>query len=1141
MVLSAAGAAKPLDVTAAPPVLSQNSAVEGGGDLTLLVNGSGFASDATVQWNGAPLATSVVNPGQLQATVPAADLAEEGTATVTVASATKGSGTIAPQTFTIADAPLAAAPLAAMPVLQFEGSPSLNKVLARFTDADPGGTVTDYTANITWGDGTSSAGTVQVDPAGGFDVVGSHTYAEEGSYNTSVQIADAGGSTLSVTGSTTVADAALHATAPAAPLTGTENATTAPGSVLASFTDDNPAAAGDFTASINWGDGTSSAGTVVADGHGGFNVQGSHLYAEEGSYSASVQITDAGGSTATAAATVKIADAPLTAGSTPPVTVQEGDLGLPVIPLGSGKSLPHDVATLDTLTVAHFTDPGSDGTPADYTAMVNWGDGTSSPGIVVTNDAGGFDVRSSHAYADVGSYPLSVVITDAGGSSVTAANSATVTDAPLTAAGTPLTAKEGSALAGVVVANFTDANRLATAADYKVSINWGDGTTSTGTVVALPPPPVALGVPLPPLGFNVQGSHTYSEGGAYKVSVVITDDGGSSVTAAGTATITDAPLTAAGNSLGATEGQNFGGVLATFQDAKAGEPVGQYSATINWGDGTSSAGVIAALGTAGKYAVQGTHTYTVGGWYTVQVTIGDKGGAGAVAKSHIRVADAALTATGNTVLATEGHSFTLTLATFTDANPLARAADFKAIIFWGDGNSDYATITPDKSKAGTFDVTGSHLYIEEGAYPIKVQIRDAAGGGASVSGTINVADAPLAAVFKPTSGFEGNAVTGVLATFTDGDPWGVKGDYKATINWGDGTSSAGTLKENVFGAWNVSGTHTYNVEKGYKVSVTITDKGGASTTVSDTVTIADAPLFATGRAVKAVEGTSFTGVVATFDDAYPFGVAGNYSATINWDDGTSSAGTIVANGDGFDVMGTHTYAREGVHKVTVKIKDVDGSTATATGTARVADAPLTALGSSITASEGIALMATVATFTDGNPAAPASNFTAMIRWGDGSSSPGTVLAKGGGKFAVQGTHTYAREGSYAVTVKVQDQGGSKASAGTTINIQDAALAAHGVSFMAMLDRPYAGVVATFTDADGFSKAGTFSATIDWGNGKTSAATIKADPSGGFDVVGNNTYLTSGNFNVTVTIKDIDGSTAVAHSSAHVLMILGKAS
>ena len=71
-----------------------------------------------------------------------------------------------------------------------------------------------------------------------------------------------------------------------------------------------------------------------------------------------------------------------------------------------------------------------------------------------------------------------------------------------------------------------------------------------------------------------------------------------------------------------------------------------------------------------------------------------------------------------------------------------------------------------------------------------------------------------------------------------------------------------------------------------------------------------------------------------------------------------------------------------------------------------------AAGPTVSGTEGTAISdATVATFTDANPNATASDFTATIDWGDGTSTSGTVVAQSGGSFAVDGTHTYADEAS----------------------------------------------------------------------------------------------------------------------------------
>ena len=44
--------------------------------------------------------------------------------------------------------------------------------------------------------------------------------------------------------------------------------------------------------------------------------------------------------------------------------------------------------------------------------------------------------------------------------------------------------------------------------------------------------------------------------------------------------------------------------------------------------------------------------------------------------------------------------------------------------------------------------------------------------------------------------------------------------------------------------------------------------------------------------------------------------------------------------------------------------------------------------------------------------------------GDGHTSSGTVTGPTGGPFTVTGSHQYAEEGNYTVSVKVADDGGS---------------------------------------------------------------------------------------------------------------------
>ncbi len=81
--------------------MSPVSAAAGGAALTLTLNGTGFVSTSTVTWNHSPLATTFVSGTQLKANLPAAEVAQAGTALVEVVNPAPGGGGSALLNFTI--------------------------------------------------------------------------------------------------------------------------------------------------------------------------------------------------------------------------------------------------------------------------------------------------------------------------------------------------------------------------------------------------------------------------------------------------------------------------------------------------------------------------------------------------------------------------------------------------------------------------------------------------------------------------------------------------------------------------------------------------------------------------------------------------------------------------------------------------------------------------------------------------------------------------------------------------------------------------------------------------------------------------------------------------------------------------------
>jgi pimeloyl-ACP methyl ester carboxylesterase len=86
-------------------ILDPAATTAGGGDFTLTVYGSGFVGTSFVKWNGSQRSTVFVSPTQLTATIPAADMAAAGSATVKVTNPAPGGGSSNPLTFTISPPP----------------------------------------------------------------------------------------------------------------------------------------------------------------------------------------------------------------------------------------------------------------------------------------------------------------------------------------------------------------------------------------------------------------------------------------------------------------------------------------------------------------------------------------------------------------------------------------------------------------------------------------------------------------------------------------------------------------------------------------------------------------------------------------------------------------------------------------------------------------------------------------------------------------------------------------------------------------------------------------------------------------------------------------------------------------------------
>ncbi len=202
---------------------------------------------------------------------------------------------------------------------------------------------------------------------------------------------------------------------------------------------------------------------------------------------------------------------------------------------------------------------------------------------------------------------------------------------------------------------------------------------------------------------------------------------------------------------------------------------------------------------------------------------------------------------------------------------------------------------------------------------------DAAHGISYVGGAFTVTPATIAVTVTGSQTYGGSPTFSYTAT-----P-GVTGTATCTTVNG-GTSIAPTLTAG--GSYTIDGTSCSGLST--DTSHSISYVGGAfSVAQSDT-------LSGTSVAFSAVVGSAFSGSIANFTDTNTARTSADFTASINWGDGSSStAGTISGGSGTFAVSGAHTYTAPGTFSVSVTLtQNAPGTaTATVTSTATVSGIP----------------------------------------------------------------------------------------------------------------------------------------------------------------------------------------------------------
>ena len=768
----------------------------------------------------------------------------------------------------------------------FEGTANSSTLSsANFTDDNPGDHTGDFTVTIHWGDGNDTAGTAVYDGdvlgVATYHIAGAHTYADNGSYNISIDVVDDGGSTTTVTGTATVANVA-----PTIAISGATNVNEgSPYSLtLGAVTDPGMDTVTSYI--VHWGDGNSDTYSTAG--------AKTHTYADgPNTYNITVDLVDEDGTFTDRANAFS-------------VTV---DNVAPTIAI-SGASNVNEGSSY-TLTLGAVTDPGAD-TITSY--IVHWGDGNT--------DTYGTAGAKAHTYADgPNTYNITVDLTDEDGTFTDRANALSVTVdnvAPTIAISGAASVNEGAPYS-LTLGTVTDPG-----ADTITSfiVHWGDGNSDTYSTAGVK-------------------THAYADGpNLYNVTVDLVDEDGTYLDRANALSVTIdnvAPALALVGSATASEGIAY---TLTLNSSDAGNDT-VTSWVVNWGDGSPPQTVTANARTgAAPYltSTQVQHTYVDGpNDYTISATATDEDGtyaAGNTLSVHVNDVAPTIALTGNATV-NEGSTYTLTLGAITDSGPDTVTG---YAINWGDGNIELFSGAPVNGSQFT------HTY-NDGTLPEQIAVSLTNEDGTFDAGTKDISVlnvAPTATLNKTFNSVNEGAANSVSFS-GQFDPSSV--DTSAGFHYAydfnnDGVFEVGgatpsystgvtSTTQTVPGSFQQTpGTHT--------VRARIIDKneGFTDVTVSYTVTNV-APTVSLPATFNAGTGVPFS-IGGSFTDP---GADQPWTGTVDFGDGTGVQ-PLAVNSVNKTFTLNHTYAVAGPYTVTVSITDNLGATGTGTTAVTVADTTL---------------------------------------------------------------------------------------------------------------------------------------------------------------------------------------------------------
>ena len=533
--------------------------------------------------------------------------------------------------------------------------------------------------------------------------------------------------------------------------------------------------------------------------------------------------------------------------------------------------------------------------------------------------------------------------------------------------------------------------------------------------------------------------------------------------------------------------------LATFTDPESATET--YTCTVDYGDGT-----VVAVAVSGTLCAGPEHHYTVGGHYTVTVTITDSGGASGSASVAVTYVNNAPYVGPTTLFGTPGAGQTLHVSVpFLDIGSTYGGVAFETYVCsfnYGDGSGvqtgTYLLLWSASNTPGC--IGPDHVYAAPGTYTITSVVTDGGGlsGSSSLTQTItpNMSPVVTSPADQTVQGVPGIPSQISLGSFTD--PGGAAaGPWSVSVLWGDdplaGWGSGGTAQTQ----GPISSTHAY-APGTWHIQIKVTNAAGKVGYAFANVTVLDAIAVVFGVQNPVVtEGVGSTfGVFVAANGARSL----PYQMHMDWGDGTSS--DITSSYDMVPVNFTHTYAAGDpitagtpvtVYNMTATVKDALGRTASASTQVGVKDvAPVITAPSYVPVAEGSTSLVTLATFTD----ASLGPWHVRVDLGNGETYDQVVTTPGPIQIDVD-----ASQGDHLYPITVGDRGGLISTASVAVRVMNSApvvgwIYADGdviytggdVTKGQPLEGGNVAVDASFTDPGLVDGTETFTCAVDYGDG-----------------------------------------------------------